>query len=921
MFRSILILTSFLFLKLSLSGQCTDRDSLWHRIIYLRDSCDVPSGDQLRELSSYLVNINDCPYRHDSTHALLLARMGWLFSKQNDFKNAISFTNQSIDIIHLHIRSSNINEKHLIKYFNNLAILYDSTGQDKLKFRAMDSCIALAVKLKTGYEFAMQHIWHMVKYNFGKGDYYKSMNYALIGEDISRKDKFHTESIDYYIVWRINSLIYLHEYNLADSVAKKAMAQCIYNGNTSYIENYLVLLAFVAEEKNDSAAAIFYSKKSLSYNLKSGNFRNCAATLNNLALYLYFLKLHNNDKALQCYKMALKYGNSSDSIEILNNIATLYAGKNDFKNAFLYFKKAFSEISPGKNEMEILNIPAEDLLRHADGQMIIKLSLDFAEAYIKSYRQKDDKEYLQSAITIFKSVDRLMNRMKIYQAELSSKLFWRNETRRLYENAIEAANLSANMESAFYFFEKSRAVILNDQLTEQKAGDSNIILTAISKKQILDLEKQAAPLNPDSKEYSDIQRSLFIYKEQLRGIEQGIRDHNPWYYQSLIDTNFTNLKEVQTKLIGDKAAHGILEFFNGDSAVYLLTITSDKSAITRINKTEFEDKVDKYAAYLSNPTLENQDYQGFVATGQQLYSLIFRGAPVPEGRIIISPDGKYFPLEALVINSDVSAPIYFLNNHIVSYTYSVRFLLNDFTGNKTLSSGNFLGLAPVQYPSSFNLASLSESDVSLNKISSYFGDAKTLIASQASKNNFMHQFYGYKMIQLYTHASDSNSNGEPVIYFADSTLSLSELIPENKTAARLIVLSACETGNGKLYKGEGVFSFNRGFAALGIPSSVINLWSVENESTYQITELFYKYVSKGLPLDVALQRAKLDFIDGSSKQKKLPYYWAAAILAGKTDAVELSSPFKWQGIALISGLLLIAVAFYLIKSKRRRGSK
>jgi CHAT domain-containing protein len=67
----------------------------------------------------------------------------------------------------------------------------------------------------------------------------------------------------------------------------------------------------------------------------------------------------------------------------------------------------------------------------------------------------------------------------------------------------------------------------------------------------------------------------------------------------------------------------------------------------------------------------------------------------------------------------------------------------------------------------------------------------------------MQQFPSYKIIQLYTHAADSSSQGEPVIYFSDSSLYLSELIPEGRTAAQLIVLSACETGNGNYIKVKG----------------------------------------------------------------------------------------------------------------------
>jgi CHAT domain-containing protein len=155
-----------------------------------------------------------------------------------------------------------------------------------------------------------------------------------------------------------------------------------------------------------------------------------------------------------------------------------------------------------------------------------------------------------------------------------------------------------------------------------------------------------------------------------------------------------------------------------------------------------------------------------------------------------------------------------------------------------------------------------------------------------------------------------------VIFFQDSALYLSELIPENKPSTQLIVLSACETANGQLYRGEGVFSFNRGFAALGIPSSVTNLWSVDDKSTYKLTELFYKYLAQGLPLDVALQNAKKEFIQTGSKQYSLPYYWAAPVLVGKTDAIEMNNNFSWKVLFLSVAaclLLFFAVKYFVRK--------
>jgi CHAT domain-containing protein len=357
----------------------------------------------------------------------------------------------------------------------------------------------------------------------------------------------------------------------------------------------------------------------------------------------------------------------------------------------------------------------------------------------------------------------------------------------------------------------------------------------------------------------------------------------------------------------------LIELFNGDSNVYILLITANNVYLNKINKADYDSTIKSYISFISNPDLLNSDYPGYNKTAHHLYQLLFQNNQVPTGRIIISPDGQYFPFEALITNSEPSSPVYFLNDHAVSYTYSARFLLNTFTNSPPEKNKNFLGIAPVKYASSLSLTALNGSDHSLHEIENYFTGADNFISTQASKNNFENQFSKYKLIQLYTHASDSSKNNEPVIFFADSALYLSDLIPENKPATQLIVLSACETGKGEFYRGEGVFSFNRGFAALGIPSSITNLWSVDNKSTYKITELFYKYLTQGLPLDVALQKAKKEFIQTGSKEYSLPYFWAASVLVGKTDAIDDSNnDFSWKLIVLPASacLLLFLAAKY-----------
>ena len=102
MMKRLIYIALFITLSKALSAQCPDRAFLYHRIVWLRDSSTVSADDQLRELNVYLKKINNCPYTNDSTHAMLIAKIGWLYSLQKDFSLAIDFTNQAVDMIHRH---------------------------------------------------------------------------------------------------------------------------------------------------------------------------------------------------------------------------------------------------------------------------------------------------------------------------------------------------------------------------------------------------------------------------------------------------------------------------------------------------------------------------------------------------------------------------------------------------------------------------------------------------------------------------------------------------------------------------------------------------------------------------------------------------------------------------------------------------
>jgi CHAT domain-containing protein len=897
----------------SLLGQCPDRDSVWKKIFSIQNLRPVNVNNQLGELLSYNKKMQDCSLTHDSVYTYLLMRIGVMYYKLADYYDAIQYTKRSIDIIHSNSGNSLINRKHLIKLYYYLSIYYDSLKLFTQKDVAADSCISNDLKMGSDYRYTVDLLPDKVLHLFLKGDFKLCIEYATFGETliknyyskIEKSENVVESFLIHFFAHKISSLYSLKKFTEAEQFLISKRPELLKMKNNSYIAWMYKLMADINESKEEYKKALYYLRRAYRADLLTKERWESASILSRIGT-IYSQKYNNDRLSLRYYYEALKYSNTILTFQILGEIANVYTKKKNFDSALYFFQKAFDGISPGINERDFV-LHVEDYVNANIAESAVNLVLDKADTYLDQYLIEKNIKALHNAINVYKTADQLLDKIKIEQEEIQSRLSWRIYALRLYEHAIEACYLSNDLSDAFYFFERSRAVLLNDQLNQLgKIAIDDILKLAQLRKQIVELERGQNLENPTSKKYETFQTELFSEKQEMIRTEKLIKTNNPIFYQSFLDTNFISLNDVIRKILWNHDA--LLEIFHGDSAVFVITVTAAKIDFIKINKTDYDSTTKLYISFISHPDLLNRDYPRFNKTAHHLYQLLFQNNPPLDGRLIISPDGQYFPFEPLITNTDLSSPDYFLNDHTVSYTYSARFLLNNFTSSSTAKIINFLGVAPVQYNSSLSLPPLRGSDRSLNEIEKYFVVAVNFISGQASKNNFESQFSKYKVIQLYTHASDSSRNNEPVIFFADSALYLSDLIPESKPATQLIVLSACETGKGQLYQGEGVFSFNRGFAALGIPSSITNLWSVDNKSTYKITELFYKYLSKGLPLDIALQNAKKEFIRTGSKESFLPYYWAAPILCGKTDKVELHKSFSWIIIIAILLSVLIVLA-------------
>jgi CHAT domain-containing protein len=142
-------------------------------------------------------------------------------------------------------------------------------------------------------------------------------------------------------------------------------------------------------------------------------------------------------------------------------------------------------------------------------------------------------------------------------------------------------------------------------------------------------------------------------------------------------------------------------------------------------------------------------------------------------------------------------------------------------------------------------------------------------------------------------------------------------IKQSKLNASLVVLSACETGAGKYQRGEGVMSIGRGFMYAGVPSVVMTLWKLNDQSAAELIGNFYKNLANGMQKDKALQQAKLEYLEASNNNTAHPALWACFMQLGDYSGIKIEK-VNYFNYLILAGLLLAALGvlfFYLRKRK------
>lgn len=626
---------------------------------------------------------------------------------------------------------------------------------------------------------------------------------------------------------------------------------------------------------------------------------------------ILFKHLGQPVQAQKAYLRALTYFQEPDVRAIVySNLGEITSARPTV--ALAYFQRGIHQLVRSCTPHRLSANPHTSQLQSVSRKEYLLLLLkQKVQALRMRYQQTHDPQYLTLAQQTITATDQMIDRMRWSHQGMKSKLYWRNTTRSFYEDAIQVCYWQKNSSRAFYFFEKSRAVLLADRLNEWNASrqlPAHLAEQERTYRQTIEQLQELSPLGSLAEQRATRTRLDSVTQAQQAFIRSLEKTH-PTYYQYKYENQVPSLQTVQKSLLAKDQA--LVSYFIGERALYALGVTPTKTVCKRLPLTGLQGIAQQFLKYCSTAQLTVKEVQQFNRLGYELYQRLLAPLGLTSARFIISSDGVVLPFDAFRFSPDRPSD-YLIHTHAFSYTYSAGFLLR-----KRPPMGwskNFLGLAPEAFAPALHQQPLPGSVQTLTRIEKQVFFPKTLVHQAATKRAFLEQAADYRILHLFTHAdADSTATHEPVLYFADSALKLSELENAPPFRTRLLVLSACKTGVGVDQKGEGVFSLSRGFAALGIPSTITTLWSVENKATYTLIEDFYHFLSQGLPQDLALQKAQLQWLQTQDQQ--LPYYWSGLIQMGETTPLYDDAALPTTA-GIVGGLVLISLGLWWQRRKR-----
>jgi CHAT domain-containing protein len=867
--------------------------------------------------------------KNDMKLALVYLNLGRFFSLTGNDEKALELFTQSEDIIKLKDKKSD----KLAPLYINIGTLYINKANYEKALSYNNKALALIQANPNAAQSDLVTIYLNLGFIFEKkGDLSAANKYYLTG--LQKGDKFQNTIKILRGLANVNMLL-----------DKKADAR-------AYYEQSLATTIELYGPDNPETALTYF---------KYGEFCSISGDQQKALGYL--------EKGLSIYKLV--YGEKSRDVGYAYyQLAFYYQRIKDYKKALENFQSAliasfntFNDKNPLKNP-----VPDKGDLNYYQLNIISAK----ANAFYELFKQEPSKqEYLQASASTYSLAIEILELIRSTYQEEDSKLMIAGNEKNTVTNAIrtqidlyQLTNNKEALEKAFSYAEKGKSSVLMSYLRDMEAKDLGKIpdnLRGLDNKLKTDIAFYNKLIFDESSKKSANQSKLNLWNNTIFELSRQhdslisvIEKQYPAYYNLKYDNSVITLSATSRNLSERQA---ILEYTLADSSLFLFVITNkeQKLFVTSLDKSFFNN-ITTVREMLTGKSFNNYspvDFLAFTSASHELYKTLLEPArSLVKGKdLIIIPDAELGYLSFDILLTEPLKPKakgyrglpYLIKDAPISYAPSATALYEGFKNPVVPKNHKVLAFAPSYdnikgvkfkdmvrgqtYPD--YLMPIPGAQIEVKNLRKIFS-SKVFDGEDATEANFKKNAGNYSILHLAMHTLINNNNPlySKLVFIhnsdnsEDGLLNTSELFGMQLNAD-LAVLSACNTGTGKLERGEGIMSLSRGFFYAGVPSIIMTSWAVEDNSGVDLMTSFYKYLADGKAKNEALRLAKLDYLSSSDQLKSHPHFWAAYMNIGDISPVRGLRPPTPQYLYILyalAGLLFLSGGYYFYRrNKLKRG--
>lgn len=690
---------------------------------------------------------------------------------------------------------------------------------------------------------------------------------------------------------------------------KKALNiyRTLYGEQHPSVANTINNIALVHNQMGRRTQALrdFENSRSIWKSLHPQGHPNEAFVLSNMGQIYRDLKSH--EQALKFEKEALgiykqNFGEKHPEVAgVYNLIGVVYQDLGKLDSALLYFQSAICANIPEYDVKDIYEITP--LARCFQSRVLLISLIDKAEAFEKRHLNKSLKRSdLKEAIKNLQLCDTLVEIIRHSLVNEKDKIALGALASDVYESAIRISFTLSQITSqsqyykelAFYFCEKSKSTVLLEAISDSKAKEfANIPAIVLEEEETLKSElavlEQRLVNEPNNE--SEIRTLQFKASRAYEKFVSDLEVRFPAYYDLKYNAQPINVAFLQNQL---KEGTIVINYFIAAHSIYVFVLAKKDIKIFEI---ALDPNFDRNITGLRN-SIRYDDKQTIYLTSRALYRQLFpmRLAGSVK-KIVVIPDGRLavVPFEALItknanpLKSEFADFDYLMKDREVCYGYSATLYAANGKNQSLRSSKSIFLCAPIVFQErNPDLPGTADECRSIDSLFRTAGSLSAMYLKEEAQESVVksEELKSYDILHFATHGVvDENNPGRSKIEFTlntalnDGDLFSAEIYNLDLNAD-LVTLSACQTGLGKISKGEGMIGLSRALLFAGAKNLIVSYWKVADQSTSKLMISFYDHLiqSENGDYSWALMMAKKSLI--AIPETASPYYWAPFVLIG-----------------------------------------